>query len=103
MLAINGDYDGFRDTGIVIRNGVAYRDQGARQGWAIRTDGSMSLYDETKTNAAELLADRVWQTLSFGPGLVENGEVIAGIDNPRSTPTSATTRCRATSRAPAWA
>ena len=81
MLAINGDYYGFRDTGIVIRNGVAYRDQGARQGMAIRTDGSMSPYDETKTNAAELLADGVWQTLSFGPGLVENGEVIAGIDN----------------------
>ena len=30
VLAINGDYYGFRDTGIVIRNGVAYRDEPAR-------------------------------------------------------------------------
>src|SRR5665811_843838 len=29
VFAINGDYYGFRDTGIVIRNGIAYRDEGA--------------------------------------------------------------------------
>lgn len=34
QLAINGDYHGFRDTGIVIRNGIAYRNAGARTGWA---------------------------------------------------------------------
>lgn len=81
VLAINGDYYGFRDTGIVIRNGVAYRDRGARQGLAFRTDGSMRLYDETTTSAATLLADGVWNTLSFGPGLVEAGTVISGIDS----------------------
>ncbi|MCB0911131.1 MAG: phosphodiester glycosidase family protein [Propionibacteriaceae bacterium] len=81
VLAINGDYYGFRDTGIEIRNGVAYRDRGARQGLACYTDGSMRLYDETTTNAAELLADGVWNTLSFGPGLVDGGRVIDGIDD----------------------
>jgi len=81
VLAINGDYYGFRDTGIVIRNGVAYRDRGTRQGLAFRTDGSMRLYDETTTSAATLLADGVWNTLSFGPGLVEGGTVISGIDS----------------------
>jgi exopolysaccharide biosynthesis protein len=81
VLAINGDYYGFRDTGIVIRNGVAYRDRGARQGLAFRADGSMRLYDETTTTAAKLLADGVWNTLSFGPGLVDNGSVISGIDD----------------------
>ncbi|GAB7051164.1 phosphodiester glycosidase family protein [Catenuloplanes indicus] len=80
VLAINGDYYGFRDTGIVIRNGVAFRDRGARQGLAIHTDGSARLYDETATNADALLADGVWHTLSFGPGLVENGAVLDGID-----------------------
>ncbi|HEY3547663.1 MAG TPA: phosphodiester glycosidase family protein [Propionicimonas sp.] len=80
VLAINGDYYGFRDTGIVIRNGVAYRDRGARQGLAFRADGSMRLYDETTTSAAKLLEDGVWNTLSFGPGLVNNGKVISGID-----------------------
>ena len=81
VLAINGDYYGFRDTGIVIRNGVIYRDIGARQGLAFYSDGSMKLYDETKTNAKTLLSQGVWQTLSFGPGLVEGGKIISGIDS----------------------
>lgn len=81
VLAINGDYYGFRDTGIVVRNGVAYRDKGARQGLACYADGSMRLYDETATTAAKLVADGVWNTLSFGPGLVERGAVISGIDD----------------------
>lgn len=81
VFAINGDYYGFRDTGIVIRNGVAFRDRGARQGLAIHSDGTMRLYDETATSASELLADGVWQTLSFGPGLVDGGTVCPGIDS----------------------
>ena len=81
VLAINGDYYGFRDTGIVVRDGVAYRDKGARQGLAMYRDGSMKLYDETATNAKQLIADGVWSTLSFGPGLVEGGKVIDGIDS----------------------
>ena len=81
VLAINGDYYGFRDTGIVVRNGVSYRDKGARQGLALYRDGSMKLYDETATTAKKLIADDVWNTLSFGPGLVEGGKAIAGIDS----------------------
>ncbi len=81
VLAINGDYYGFRDTGIVVRNGVAYRDKGARQGLALYQDGSMSLYDETATTAKALIADGVYNTLSFGPGLVTGGKAIAGIDS----------------------
>ncbi|GAA4938518.1 phosphodiester glycosidase family protein [Actinoplanes utahensis] len=80
VLAINGDYYGFRDTGIVIRNGVAFRDSGARQGLAFHADGTMRLYDETTTTADRLIAGGVWNTLSFGPGLVENGKAISGID-----------------------
>ncbi len=80
VFAINGDYYGFRDTGIVVRNGVAFRDRGARQGLAVYRDGRMALYDETATSAARLVADGVWQTLSFGPGLVSGGTVLSGID-----------------------
>ena len=81
ILAINGDYYGFRDTGIVIRNGVAYRDEPARQGLAIYRDGHMEIYDETSTSADELVAAGVWNTLSFGPAVLENGEVIDGIED----------------------
>ncbi len=80
VLAINGDYYGFRDTGIVIRNGVTFRDAGARQGLALYADGSMKLYDETATSADALIEVGVWNTLSFGPGLVDDGKVIDGID-----------------------
>ena len=55
----------FRTSGIVIRNGVIYRDNGARQGLAIYRDGTMALYDEKTTTAQELPvspveAKKVW-------------------------------------------
>lgn len=81
VLAVNGDYYGFRDTGIVIRNGVVYRDEGAREGLAIYRDGHVEVYDETTTDAQSLVDAGVWNTLSFGPALVEDGEVVAGIDD----------------------
>lgn len=81
VFAINGDYYGFRDTGIVIRNGVVYRDEGAREGLAFYTDGHVEVYDETTTTADALVADGVWNTLSFGPALVADGEVVDGIED----------------------
>ncbi|KNH18026.1 exopolysaccharide biosynthesis protein [Arthrobacter sp. ZBG10] len=81
VFAINGDYYGFRDTGIVIRNGVVFRDEGARQGLAFYRDGTVKVYDETTTTADQLIADGVWNTLSFGPSLLDNGEVAAGIED----------------------
>jgi exopolysaccharide biosynthesis protein len=81
VFAINGDYYGFRDSGIVIRNGVVYRDEGAREGLVLYRDGSAAVYDETQTSAAELVADGAWNTLSFGPALVVDGDVVDGIDD----------------------
>ena len=81
IWAVNGDYYGFRSDGIVIRNGAAFRDAGARQGLAIGRDGTMRLYDETGTSASALIDDGVWHTLSFGPGLVDAGKAISGIDS----------------------
>lgn len=81
IFAINGDYYGFRDTGIVIRNGVVYRDEGARQGLAFYKDGTVKVYDETTTTADQLIADGVWNTLSFGPSLLDSGEIASGIED----------------------
>lgn len=80
LFAINGDYYGFRDTGIEIRNGVVYRDSPAREGLAFWLDGSVTVYDETTTSAQELLDSGVWNTVSFGPALVEDGAVVDGIE-----------------------
>ena len=81
VFAINGDYYGFRDTGIVVRNGVVYRDEGAREGLAFYTDGTVEIYDETTTSADELVADGVWNTLSFGPAIVADGAIVDGIED----------------------
>ncbi|HPG75753.1 MAG TPA: phosphodiester glycosidase family protein [Rhodoglobus sp.] len=81
VFAINGDYYGFRDSGIIIRNGVIYRDSGARTGLAFYLDGHVEVYDETATTAQELLDSGVWNTLSFGPAIVENGETVDGIES----------------------
>lgn len=81
VFAINGDYYGFRDTGIVIRNGVVYRDEGARQGLAFYRDGTVKVYDETATTAEQLVAAGVWNTLSFGPAVLEEGEIVDGIED----------------------
>lgn len=80
IWAINGDYYGFRESGIVVRNGVVYRDLPARDGLAFYSDGSVRIYDETATNAQELVNEGVLNTVSFGPALVEKGTVRAGID-----------------------
>ena len=81
VFAVNGDYYGFRETGIVIRNGTVYRSEGAREGLALYRDGTMKLYDETVVDADRLVEDGVWQTLSFGPGLVRDGMLVDGIDS----------------------
>lgn len=79
VFAINGDYYGFRSTGIEIRNGVIYRDEPAREGLAFYRDGHVEVYDETQTTADALLAAGVWNTLSFGPAIVADGQVVPGI------------------------
>lgn len=81
IFAINGDYYGFRDSGIVIRNGVVYRDAGTRMGLAFYRNGTVKVYDETKTSAQALVDAGVWNTMSFGPALLVNGEIPAGIED----------------------
>jgi exopolysaccharide biosynthesis protein len=65
---------------MAIRNGVLYRDDGARTGLAMYRDGRMEVYDERTATGAALLAAGVWNTLSFGPALVDGGEIVQGID-----------------------
>lgn len=78
ILAINGDYYGFRDDGFVIRNGVLYRDtvtRGSNEALVINADGSFEIIDESSSDAQALYAAGALQVFSFGPGLIENGEI----------------------------
>lgn len=81
ILAINGDYYGFRNDGVVIRNGTLYRNEPAREGLALFSDGTMDSYNEEETSAEELLAEGVTNTFSFGPVLVKDGVAVTDFKN----------------------
>jgi exopolysaccharide biosynthesis protein len=80
ILAINGDYCGFRDYGLVIRNGVVYRDTSKStkgdQALVIYRDGSFETVTETAASAEALIKKGAVQAFSFGPTLLNNGEMV---------------------------
>lgn len=83
IFAINGDYYGFRDYGYVIRNGVLYRDipNPGNEALVIDENGNFSIVNESEVSAQDLLDNGAWQVLSFGPGLVEAGEISVGVND----------------------
>ncbi len=95
VLAINGDFYGVQESGYVLRNGVLYRNKAAKnqEDLVIYEDGSFEIINEENVSVEELLADGAVQILSFGPGLVMDGEIavtkdeevgIAKASNPRT-------------------
>ncbi len=82
ILAINGDYYGARESGYVLRNGVLYRETAKKgqEDLVIYADGSFGIITETEVSAAELLEAGAVQILSFGPALLENGEIAVTKD-----------------------
>ncbi|MGI6002624.1 MAG: phosphodiester glycosidase family protein [Lachnospiraceae bacterium] len=77
ILAINGDFYGAQESGIVIRNGVLYRDEAASgtDVLCIYADGSFEIVDTDEVSAQDMVDNGVWQAFSFGPSLIENGEI----------------------------
>jgi len=83
VLAVNGDYYGAQNRGYVIRNGTLYREAAAsadQEDLVIGSDGSFSIIKEGEITAQELLDQGAWQVLSFGPALVEDGEISVDTD-----------------------
>lgn len=79
VLAINGDYYGARQSGYVIRNGKLYRDtSGNRDVLVIQKNGEFKFVSESETSASELLQDGALQVFSFGPVLLNSGEISVG-------------------------
>ena len=79
VLAINGDYYGARQSGYVIRNGKLYRDtSGNRDALVIQKNGEFKFISESETSASDLLQDGALQVFSFGPVLLNNGEISVG-------------------------
>ncbi len=80
ILAINGDYYGFRNTGYVLRNGVAYRGTGSGDALVMDAQGNLSVISQGKVTVEALAAQGAWQVWAFGPVLVQDG-VIAVAKN----------------------
>lgn len=78
ILAINGDYYGFRDTGYCMRNGYLYRSTKTsddQEDLVVYSDGTMAIVEEGDVTAEELQSDGAVQIYSFGPALVNDGKI----------------------------
>lgn len=78
LLAINGDFCGYNSNGIIIRNGILYRDAASTRSLAIYDgSGNLSFMPEESADAQALLDAGAFHTFSFGPVLVENGQATS--------------------------
>ena len=77
ILAINGDYYGAQERGFVLRNGVIYRTTRAKdqEELAVYADGSFKIVNRKNVRLQTLLDAGAVQVFSFGPALVEDGEI----------------------------
>lgn len=77
ILAVNGDYYGAREKGYVIRNSVLCRETPSdREALVMWSDGSLGIINEGEISAQTLLDEGAVNVLSFGPGLIDNGNVL---------------------------
>lgn len=94
VVTMNGDYYGTRDTGVVIRNGMLYRDNKTTHDIIILYwDGHMEVFASGEFDATKEMGRGAYQSWCFGPSLLnESGEPIKSYDvadnllkrNPRS-------------------
>lgn len=90
VFAVSGDYYGAREQGVVVRDGVLYRDVMGDDVCILKKDGTLNVYQKGSFSALDMLDSSVWQAWAFGPALVENGKVCdtssskIKVKNPRS-------------------
>lgn len=75
IVATSGDYFLHRSRGIVIRDGVLYREKlhSAQDICVLYRDGTMVTYPKGQFKLGDILARDPYQAWSFGPRLLENG------------------------------
>lgn len=90
VFAVSGDYYGAREQGVVVRNGILYRDVMGDDVCILRKDGTLSVYQKSSFSPLDMLDDTVWQAWAFGPALVQDGAACdtsssrIKVKNPRS-------------------
>ena len=74
LLAVNGDYYGNTNEGVVIRNGVIYRANPTDcDVCVLYYDGSMKVMPGSAFSVEEAVEDGAWQAWTFGPALLDAG------------------------------
>lgn len=91
FVAINGDQCKAHKTGVVVRNGVLYRDTLFGDVGVLTRDGRLLTYEEKDFDISVLESEGAWQAWSFGPVLLDgNGQTMTSFnsdvcgENPRS-------------------
>ena len=76
VFAVNGDYYGIRDNGIIVRDYVLYRDTPRSDICALFYDGTVTVDSAESFDLNAALQNGLYQTLTFGPNLVSEYEAI---------------------------
>ena len=73
VVTINGDFYGSRNNGVVIRNGVLYRDDDSPDAdvCVLYWDGTMQTFSPDEFNAMAEIERGAYQAWSFGPELLD--------------------------------
>ena len=91
VVALSGDHYGGRYEGIVVRNGVLYRESRFADVCVLYTDGVMATFADEDFDLVAESKKGIWQVWSFGPMLLENGQAMTEFksDVQRANPRSA--------------
>ena len=80
LVAVNGDYYGNTNEGVVIRNGVIYRANRTNcDVCVLYYDGTMRVMPGASFTVEDAIADGAWQAWTFGPALLDtDGSPLSG-------------------------
>ncbi len=83
LLAVNGDYYGNTNEGVVIRNGVIYRANATDcDVCVLYYDGTMKVMPGSSFSVEEAVANGAWQAWTFGPALLDtDGSTISSFSS----------------------
>lgn len=76
VVALSGDHYGGRYEGIVVRNGVLYRESRFADVCVLYTDGVMATFADEDFDLEAESEKGLWQVWSFGPMLLDHGQAM---------------------------
>ena len=90
FVAVNGDQCGQHREGVVVRNGILYRETPFHDVAVLENDGTLNTYTQDEFDLQAVKDRGVWQVWSFGPVLLTDGQPMedfntdVGGANPRT-------------------